>query len=163
MLVQHNVPLTDHLSPLLKNVFPDSDIAKKYACASTKTTCIINGSLAPFFKSTLVTAMKQQAFSIAIDVLNDTGLEKMNPTTVCLYDSSEGKICTMFLDMCTTKGKSCFHNDVSVPVHVGKECGTAASILEKWTKCLLPITFLGLIASALVWIIPQLILVGTTP
>ena len=53
-LVEHNLPfaVTDHLSPLLHNIFSDSDIAKNYACARTKTTCVINGAMAPFFQST---------------------------------------------------------------------------------------------------------------
>ena len=79
-LVQNNIPLafTDHLSPLLKDIFPDSEIAKGYASASTKTTCLVNGSLAPHFKAALVNAMKVQPFSVAVDGSNDTGLEKMN-------------------------------------------------------------------------------------
>lgn len=105
-LVQHNIPLAvaDHLSPLLKDIFPDSDIAKGYASASMKTTCMINGSLAAHFKSELVHAMKSQPFSIAVDGSNDNGLEKMNPMTVRLYDANHGKIVTRFLDMCLTKG-----------------------------------------------------------
>ena len=48
-LIKHNVPLsvTDQLSPLFKNIFIDSAIAKGYGSARTKTICIINGSLSP--------------------------------------------------------------------------------------------------------------------
>lgn len=37
VLAHHNIPiaLTDHLSPLFKNIFPDSEIAKAYSCAHT--------------------------------------------------------------------------------------------------------------------------------
>lgn len=105
-LVQHNIPLafTNHLSPLLKSAFPDSEIAKSYASASTKTTCIINGALAPHFKSALIEAMKHNPYSLAIDGSNDSGIEKMNPMTVRLYEPSTGRIVTRFLDMCTTTG-----------------------------------------------------------
>ena len=104
--MQNNIPLafTDQLSPLLKVIFPDSDIAKDYAAASTKTTCLVDGSLAPHFKSALVNTMKIQPFSVAVDGSNDTGLEKMNPMTVRLYDINQGIIVTRFLDMCLTKG-----------------------------------------------------------
>ena len=59
-LVEHNLPfaVTDHLSPLLRNIFSDSDIAKNYACARTKTASMINGAIAPFFQGTLTTAYK---------------------------------------------------------------------------------------------------------
>lgn len=104
--MQNNILLafTDQLSPLLKDIFPDSDIAKGYAAASTKTTCLVNGSLAPYFNSALVNAMKLQPFSIAVDGSNDTGLEKVNPMTVSLYNINLGSIVTCFLDMCLTTG-----------------------------------------------------------
>ena len=87
LLVQHNVPLAgaDHLSPLFRDIFPDSKIAKGYAAACTKTTYILNGSIAPYFKATLVDVMKSQPFSIAIDGSNDSGLEKMNLLTFLFF------------------------------------------------------------------------------
>ncbi len=105
-MVQHNIPLAfaDDLSPIIRDVFPDSEIARGYASASTKTTCLVNGCLAPHFKSSLVTAMKTQPFSIAVDGSKDSGLEKMNPMTVRLYDAGDGGIVTRFLDMCLTSG-----------------------------------------------------------
>ena len=43
LLVQHNVPLAiaDHLSPLVRDIFSDSETAQDYASARTKTTCIV--------------------------------------------------------------------------------------------------------------------------
>ena len=48
--------------------------------------------------------MQIQPYSIAVDGSNDSGLEKMNPMTVRLYDVNNGKVVTQFLDMCLTKG-----------------------------------------------------------
>ena len=50
-MVEHNIPLavSDHLSPLLREIFPDSGIAKKYASCQTKTTCMLNMAVAPHF------------------------------------------------------------------------------------------------------------------
>uniref|UniRef100_H2ZS46 HAT C-terminal dimerisation domain-containing protein n=1 Tax=Latimeria chalumnae TaxID=7897 RepID=H2ZS46_LATCH len=47
-LLEHNIPLagSDHVRHLFKKTFPDSKIAKSYACASTKTTHIIHFGLA---------------------------------------------------------------------------------------------------------------------
>lgn len=52
-IVEHNLPfaITDHLSPLIHDIFPDSQIAKRYACARTKTTCMLNLAIAPHFQS----------------------------------------------------------------------------------------------------------------
>ncbi len=67
--MHHNIPIavTDHLSPLFKDIFTDSEIAKGYASCKTKTMCIVNGSLAPHFNAVLVAAMKCNPFSIAVD------------------------------------------------------------------------------------------------
>ena len=46
--------------------------------------------------------MKNGAFSLMIDGSNDSGLEKMNPITVRVYDINHSRIVTSFLDMCPT-------------------------------------------------------------
>lgn len=87
LLVQHNISLlavTDHLSPVFKDIFPDNDTAKGFASARTKTTCIINGSLAPHYR-------------IAVDGSNDTGLEKMNPMTVRHFDDTQGEVVNFWI------------------------------------------------------------------
>lgn len=106
VLVQYNIPISfaDQLSPLLRNIFPDSEIAKSFAAASTKKICIINGALAPSFKRSLVDSIKTHPFSIAIDGTNVSGTEKMKPINVRVFDPNEGRIRTQFLDMCLTKG-----------------------------------------------------------
>ena len=40
----------DQLSPLIRSIFPDSEIAKKYHSASTKATCIIDYAVATQLK-----------------------------------------------------------------------------------------------------------------
>ena len=73
--------------------------------SSIKTTYIVNGFLAPFYKSALVESMKTDPFSVAIDGSNDTDTEKINPITVKIFDESQGIIGTRFLDMSSTTGK----------------------------------------------------------
>lgn len=84
LLAQHNVPLAlaDHLSPLICDVF-DGEVAKGYACAKTKTTCILNRAVTPQFREELVSLMQQAPYSLSVDGSNDTGL---NPLTVRVYD-----------------------------------------------------------------------------
>ena len=123
LLAQHNVPLAfaDHLSPLVRDIF-DDEVAKKYSCAKTKTTCILNGAVAPEFASELVSYMQSALFTLSVDGSNDTGLEKMNPLTVRIFDINRGKVDTRFFDMCTT---------------VGLQAATAYAIFSKMNEALL--------------------------
>jgi len=117
VLAQHNLPLAimDHLSPLFRDIFPDSKIAKGFSAARTNTLCIMNMALRPHFESILVGQMKSEPFALAIDGSNDSDLQKMNPLTVRVFDDSCGRVCTRFLDMCLTSGT---------------DAGTAAKIFE---------------------------------
>lgn len=73
--VQHNVPLAvaDHLGLLLKECFKDSKTAQEYKCARTKTSCIINGALAPHFLKELVMHMREGPYTLITDGSNDSG------------------------------------------------------------------------------------------
>ncbi|KAK0151138.1 Protein FAM200B [Merluccius polli] len=106
-MVQHNVPfaVADHFSPLYKECFSDSSTAQSFKSASTKTTCIINEAVAPHFRKELVMKMRENPFTLITDGSNDTGLQKMNPLTVRIFDTN--KVVHRFLDMCTTSGQHC--------------------------------------------------------
>ena len=99
-----NVPLAvhDRLSPTIRKVFPDSKIASKYHSASTKATCMLNEAVAPTLLHSLLELMKVHPFSLSVDGSNDSGLEKMNPVTIRLFDPAQNSIVTRFLDMCTS-------------------------------------------------------------
>ena len=99
-----NIPMAFHdlLSPTVNKVFSDSKIVSKYHSASTKATCMLNIAVAPMLVHNLVEQMKIQPYSLSTDGSNDTGLEKMNPATVRIYDTTENRIATRFLDMCPT-------------------------------------------------------------
>lgn len=98
-----NIPLAfhDRLSPLVRSIFPDSEIATKYHSASTKATCMINHAVAPMLQSSLIGIMRSNPFSVAVDGSNDVGLTKMNPLTVRIFDVETSRVVTQFLDMCT--------------------------------------------------------------
>ena len=51
--------------------------------------------------------MKLQPFSLLIDGSNDTGVEKLNPLTVKIYDVQQWQVTTQLLSMCTTTGRDC--------------------------------------------------------
>ena len=106
MLAHHNAALclADHIGPMQCTNFPDSEIVKNYHCAQTKTACILNYALAPHLIDELVIAMKQQPYSLSVDASNDTGLSKMNPVTVRIFDVSRKTVSQKFLDLCLTRG-----------------------------------------------------------
>ena len=107
-LVQHNLPLatTDHLGPLFKTIFPDSKIAKSYACGRTKTGAIINKAMGPHCHAYLVEHCTTHPFSLGIDGSSDTDVNKMNPVTMRVFDINRSKTVTShFYDMCITSGR----------------------------------------------------------
>ncbi|XP_068677860.1 uncharacterized protein [Montipora foliosa] len=107
-LIQHNLPLatSDHLGPLFRAIFPDSEIAKQYGCARTKTMAIINKALGPHCHSYVVQHCQKHPFSIGIDGSSDTDVEKMNPATVRIFDINRSKTVTShFYHMCVTSGR----------------------------------------------------------
>lgn len=67
----------------------------------TKTACIVNGAIAPFYQQRIIESMRNGPFSVAIDGSSDTGVEKMNPLTIRIFDVTQGVVSTQFLDMCT--------------------------------------------------------------
>ncbi|KAG0425725.1 hypothetical protein HPB47_027103 [Ixodes persulcatus] len=71
-LLEHNIPLgaSEHDGPLLRKMFPKSDVAKSYACSRTKTTAIV-GEMARHAQGSTVSALKKGVFSVAIDGSND--------------------------------------------------------------------------------------------
>ena len=50
--------------------------------------------------------MRESFFSVSTDGSNDQNLEKMNPVTVRLFDISQHKVVTNFLDMCLSRAST---------------------------------------------------------
>ena len=57
-------------------MFPDSAIPKKFGCARTKITQILNGAMMPALQKYLVNYMKTQPFSLRNDGTSDTSIKK---------------------------------------------------------------------------------------
>ena len=125
-LVQHNLPIAtaDHLGPLFKEIFPDSSIASSYSCGRTKSSAILNEALAPQCHKYVVEHCKTHPYSVGTDGSNDTGVEKMNPASIRIFDLSRSKTVTNhFFDMCLTEGE-----------HGAKAFKIFEAIEEKFTK-----------------------------
>ena len=74
-MVEHNLGFkaSDHATKLFHKMFPDSEVAKKFACGRTKTAAIIKGALAPQYYSDkmLENLKKSGPFSVMMDESND--------------------------------------------------------------------------------------------
>ena len=53
--------------------------------------------------------MKEKPFSLLIDGSNDTGIEKLNPLTVRIYDDNQRQVVSMLQDMCIIHSYSVVH------------------------------------------------------
>ena len=80
-IVQHNQPIAtaDHLLQLFKTVFPDSTFA------------IINKAFEPYCHSFLVDYCKSNPFNIGHGGSNDTGVQKLKPVSVRIFDIKNSK------------------------------------------------------------------------
>jgi len=88
---------TSHCRPqslLFRKMFPDSEVAKKYGSARTKTTSMIT-ALADSTQSDVVKALKCQPFSVSTDGSNDSH-SKLYPVVVRYQNSVTGLVdCTL--------------------------------------------------------------------
>jgi len=63
-ILEYNLPFQAavHAGPPFRMMFPDSEIAKKYGCAATKTAAIVNFAIAPSLHDPLVPSTKSFQF-----------------------------------------------------------------------------------------------------
>lgn len=80
-------------------MFPDSQIAKAYSCARTKTTAIITHALAPAMREVVDRACSSAAFTILCDGGNDRIDRKYFAILVRYWDDVIGQAVTRFLGM----------------------------------------------------------------
>ena len=75
---------------LLLVIIQDSQIAKKYSCARTKTTNIVR-CLAHDDAENLAGRMKNEKYSIATDSSTDLGSNKLYLLVVKTFDNNKGE------------------------------------------------------------------------
>ena len=97
-LVQYNLLMAtaDHLGPLLKDIFPDSSIASPYSCGRTKSSAILNEALASQWYKCVTEHRKTHPYSVGTNGSNDTGVKKMNPLTIRIFDLNHSKTVTNY-------------------------------------------------------------------
>ena len=100
-IAEHNLPfnVADHFTSLCQKMFPDSQIAKTFACRRTKATHLLNLAIAPSFDKKVSTACREEKFSVMIDESNDQGGEKSMAILIRVADRQIRQISTRFLAM----------------------------------------------------------------
>ena len=100
LLIQHNslFNISDHLSPLIRSEFRGSQAAENFSCGRTKTAAIVN-CLGDHFFEKLNSDIQEMPCSLMLDGSNETGLSKMFPITVRVFDVNFNKVMTKFFDM----------------------------------------------------------------
>ena len=78
-------------------MFPDSEIAKSFACSHTKTATIIKEAFSPHFQKKMVENLSNP-FSIMLDESNDK-IDMSCIILVRVLDPEMGDVCTRFLDI----------------------------------------------------------------
>ena len=104
-VVQHNLPMAtaDHLELVFKTIFPDSKIASSYSSAITKTTTIVNEDFVTHCHSFIVQHCQNYQYNCGTDGSRDTGIQKLNPASIRIYDFNTSKVVTNhFYNICLT-------------------------------------------------------------
>ena len=107
LLVHHNsfFNLSDHLTKLISKEFKRGEAGKTFSYGITKIAALIN-SIGALMKQYLINRMNGELFSIMPDASNDSGLHKMLPVMVRLFDIKFDEVITKFLDMNTPVGRN---------------------------------------------------------
>ncbi|GBM12326.1 hypothetical protein AVEN_116770-1 [Araneus ventricosus] len=102
-IVVHNLPIAcaDH-GPLFRKMFPDSETAKKYGCARTKTSAII-AEMGKTEKNAIISTLKKVTFSIATDGSNK-GDFKLYPLVATFHNEETQKIESSLLSTSELEG-----------------------------------------------------------
>ena len=98
-VAKHNLAFlkNEHASKLFAQMFPDSEIARKFACGRTKTTAIVKEALSPYYYAKAIHNMSNP-FSVLMDELNDKQ-DKSCIILVRVLDAKLGNVKTRLLDM----------------------------------------------------------------
>ena len=100
-VVEHNLPfqVMDHLSDLVKEIFPDSNIACNFKSKHTKTRSIIKNVLAHRFRYELQDTLRKTMFSIIIDESTDVSSKKQLALVVRFFSNKENRVKSQFLKL----------------------------------------------------------------
>lgn len=100
-LVEHNLSFRtmDHMTELLKDIFPDSKIAQQISLKRTKATAIATAVIGETEKEALAAKLKQSKFSAISDESTDISTQKSSCIVVRFYDEKTKQIVSKFWEL----------------------------------------------------------------
>ena len=113
--------VSDHLTPYINKEFKASRAAENFSFRRTKTASIVT-CVGDQFHFGLIVDLENLPFNLMLDGSNDTGVLKMFPVTVRIFDINHQRIMTKFSDM---------------NLMVGRDASTAAEMFSSVDKLLI--------------------------
>ena len=106
-LVEHNIPIAvaDHFTKMLPKMVPDSDIAKKFKCGKTKSTCLIK-MMGGDMSTAIGDGVGDKPFTVCTDGSNDKS-DKFYPVLIRYVPDDCASIKTSLLRVPTVDEPSC--------------------------------------------------------
>lgn len=100
-LSEHNISFNavNHLTQLLKNAFPETEIVKKIVLGRTKATKIVTNVIGMNHKEELIKDLKNTSFSVIIDESTDVGTLKTLCICVRYFNSTNNRIQSRFWEL----------------------------------------------------------------
>ncbi|GFN94465.1 proteinral transcription factor ii-i repeat domain-containing protein 2 [Plakobranchus ocellatus] len=98
LITELNLPISSAytLTKAFKTMFPDSQIAKDFACGKTKSTAIIK-DLSKAHQGTLLSSMRISPFTVTTDESNDCGVGKHFPLVIRTVDEDRKEVLSELL------------------------------------------------------------------
>jgi len=111
---EHNIgfSIVNHLIPLIKDIFNDSEIAQDISLARTKCSHIIKNIIAKRETEKIVDNLKTRYFSILIDESTDISDHKVMCTLARYVSPLNNKITTQLLDLTLLDATDCSANKI---------------------------------------------------
>lgn len=126
-IIEHNLPFNcaDHAGALFRQMFPDSQIAKKYGCARTKTAAIVS-EMGINEKNKISEILQNSPFSISTDGSNK-GDAKLYPIVVTVYRKETRQVENSILSVPSLEGDATGQNIGNLVLATLKSCNISLS------------------------------------
>lgn len=122
-LSEHNISFNtvDHLSKLMKDLFPKSEVAQGIKLGRTKATCVVKNVIGKIHKEDMVNNLKSIPFSVIIDESTDVGTLKTLCICVRYFNTLTNKIETKLWSLVELFRNSDDANKGATAIHIYTE------------------------------------------